>query len=207
MEVANICLEHAGKAQDPDIALVFCHDTEVSLHQAVKVSQRADNQSRRHGVATVYIRLGRVLEDQGYLSTAKAIYKKAEKLGTKISVHGHLVQSVDAQSIAPSMKSTVDSVVDIPQEKPHQPVPSKEKTKKVSETVTLPTHVFAENVRPPTVMAKLPEPDERLLNTIQLAYCLAILKDSHVLDDILEPSTRKWIHIVENDEDEHERLK
>jgi hypothetical protein len=33
------------------------------------------------------------------------------------------------------------------------------------------------------------------------------LKDSHELDEILEPSTRKWLHLVENDEDERERLK
>ena len=38
-------------------------------------------------------------------------------------------------------------------------------------------HIFAENVRPPIVVTKLPEPDERLANTPQLACCLGLLKD------------------------------
>jgi len=81
------------------------------------------------------------------------------------------------------------------------------KKKQGNFAATIPTHIFAENVRPPTVMAKLPEPDERLINTPQLAYCLGLLKDSHELDDILEPSTRNWLQVAGSDEDEHERLK
>jgi hypothetical protein len=57
------------------------------------------------------------------------------------------------------------------------------------------------------VAGKLPEPDERLANTPQLACCLALLKDSRPLDSILEPAARKWLQVVENDEDEQDRLK
>jgi len=77
----------------------------------------------------------------------------------------------------------------------------------VNDIAIIPAYVFAENVRPPMVVAKLPEPDERLLSTPQLAYCLGLLRDSHELDDILEPTARNWLQIAENDEDEHERLK
>jgi hypothetical protein len=81
LDLASAYLEQAGKAQDRDIVLVFCHDTEVSLFQARKASKRVDDQTMRHGVAMGYIRLGRVLAINGHLNEAKAIYKKAEKLG------------------------------------------------------------------------------------------------------------------------------
>ncbi|KAF9345828.1 hypothetical protein BGX34_004423, partial [Mortierella sp. NVP85] len=206
LEIANIYLEHAEKAQDPDIAMVFCYDAEASLHQARKVAKRAESQTIQNGVANGYIRLGRALSIHGHLSEAKAIYKKAEKFGVNVQDHGQDHGQL-AQHFAPSMKSTVTSIADIPQDISQQMVPPQKKNRKSNNAATLPNHIFAENVRPPTTMGKLPEPDERLISTSQLAYCLAILKHSHALDDILEPSTRKWIHIIENDQDEHERLK
>ncbi|KAK3812119.1 MAG: hypothetical protein J3Q66DRAFT_442894, partial [Benniella sp.] len=80
LQLANIYLEHAEKAPDPDIALVFCHDTEVSLFQAKRAAKHADDQKVRHEVGTGYIRLGRVLEIRRHHNEAKAIYKRAEKL-------------------------------------------------------------------------------------------------------------------------------
>ena len=81
LELANIYLEYAGKAKDQDIALVLCHDTEVSLSQAKRGAKNAENQTMREGIATAYIGLGRVLYGRGHVIEAKAIYKKAEKLG------------------------------------------------------------------------------------------------------------------------------
>jgi hypothetical protein len=48
---------------------------------------------------------------------------------------------------------------------------------------------------------------ERLSSTPLLACCLGLLKDSHDLDEILEPVARNWLQVVGNDEDEQERLK
>jgi hypothetical protein len=81
LELANIYLEYAGKTKDPDVALVLCHDTEVSLFQAKKAAKHGDDQAVRQSIATGYIGLGRVLEIRGHRSEAQAIYKKAEKLG------------------------------------------------------------------------------------------------------------------------------
>lgn len=39
MELTSVYLENAGKTQDPDIALVLCHDTEASLFQSKKAAQ------------------------------------------------------------------------------------------------------------------------------------------------------------------------
>lgn len=81
LEIANIYLDHAGKAKNADIALVFCHDTEASLHQAGRAAKHAHDQTMHYEIATGYIRLGRVLAVRGCRKEAQAIYKKAEKFG------------------------------------------------------------------------------------------------------------------------------
>ncbi|KAI8345458.1 hypothetical protein B0O80DRAFT_282471 [Mortierella sp. GBAus27b] len=124
---------------------------------------------------------------------AQAIYKKAEKMGVKIQ---------DQAQLTPFVDSTKDPLV-------AQPPPPTSQTKHNQGNIiaSIPPLVFSENVRPTTAAEKLPEPDERLANTPQLACCLALLKDFHSLDDILEPAARNWLQVVENDEDEQERLK
>jgi len=72
--------------------------------------------------------------------------------------------------------------------------------------VTFPAHIFAENIPPPTVEMKLPEPDERLNNTPQLVCCLGLLKVAHSPDIKLEPTAAKWMQVIEKDTEEQERL-
>jgi len=81
LEITNIYLDHAEKAQDADIVLVFCHDTETSLLQAGKAAKHTHDKTMDRDIATSYTRLGRVLAIRGYLTEAGAFYKKAEKLG------------------------------------------------------------------------------------------------------------------------------
>ncbi|KAK3805037.1 MAG: hypothetical protein J3Q66DRAFT_393564 [Benniella sp.] len=69
------------RATDPYVALTLCHDTEVSLSQARGPSKRHELQVVREGVATAYIKLGRLLNTHGRRDEAQACYKKAEKLG------------------------------------------------------------------------------------------------------------------------------
>jgi len=104
----------------------------------------------------------------------------------------------DPKNNPPSVGSTVDPTVDTPPVK---------KITKTNDNVTIPAHIFAENVSPPTVAIKLPEIDGRLSSTIELACCLNLLNASHSLDDVLEPAARSWKQAVEKDDDEHERLK
>jgi len=61
--------------------------------------------------------------------------------------------------------------------------------------------------RPPSIEFKLPEPDERLNNTPQLAYCLNILQHSHSTDETLDPTTHNWLQVIGKDLDEQERLR
>ncbi|KAG0000167.1 hypothetical protein BGZ65_004592, partial [Modicella reniformis] len=72
---------------------------------------------------------------------------------------------------------------------------------------TIPSTIFAVDVGPLTSEIKLPESDERLTNTPQLACCLSLLQASRSNDDTLGPTARKWLEIIEKDTDEQERLK
>ena len=67
-------------------------------------------------------------------------------------------------------------------------------------------NIFAENVRRP-IVSKLPGVDERLSDTIQLVCCLSLLQISKSSDDIPDPATLEWIHTIEKDQFEQERLK
>jgi ribosomal protein S8 len=81
LRLANVYLENACNADDADIALVLCHDTEVSLSNAKNAAKRVDDQSVIREIGAVYIKLGQLLEDRGYVKEAEVSYKKAEKLG------------------------------------------------------------------------------------------------------------------------------
>jgi len=74
-------LKNALKANDPYIALILCHDAEVSLSQAARGSKRFEIQGVHEGIATAYVSLGRLLDHRGRRSEAQACYKKAEKIG------------------------------------------------------------------------------------------------------------------------------
>ncbi|KAK3813273.1 MAG: hypothetical protein J3Q66DRAFT_403469 [Benniella sp.] len=58
-------------------------------------------------------------------------------------------------------------------------------------------------MRPPAVTFKLPETDERLTNTMQLAYCLAFLRTPQPFDD---PLTQNWLQTTGTDTNEQGRL-
>jgi hypothetical protein len=80
LELANAYLEKASKAHDPYIALILCHDTEVSLSQAAKGSKRFEVQGVHEDIASAYVSLGRLLDTRGRRSEAQVCYKKADKL-------------------------------------------------------------------------------------------------------------------------------
>jgi len=83
LKLANMYLENASACNpdDRDIALVLCHDTEMSLSQAKRSIRRAEDQYVSIEIASAYMDLGTLLESQGHPNEAKAIYKKAGKLG------------------------------------------------------------------------------------------------------------------------------
>lgn len=81
LHLANIYLEDASRSTDPDITLVLCHDTEVSLGHVKKAAKNNEDKAMRTRIATVYVGLGDLLHSQGHQGEAQAFYKKSEKWG------------------------------------------------------------------------------------------------------------------------------
>ena len=98
-------------------------------------------------------------------------------------------------------------VQDQGQQTPESGNQGSEKRMQGNTMATIPRHIFEENITPPSIVTTLPEVEGRLSNTLQLAFCLSLLRASESLDSTLEPIARSWIQAVEKDEDEKERLK
>jgi hypothetical protein len=81
LDLANIYLENASKSTDPDITLVLCHDTEVSLSHVKKAAKNSEDKSVHGRISTVYVGLGDLLDSKGHRGEAQAFYKKSEKWG------------------------------------------------------------------------------------------------------------------------------
>ncbi|KAF9366536.1 hypothetical protein BGX34_001525 [Mortierella sp. NVP85] len=202
LRLANVYLENARKESDPNIALVLCYDTEVSLKKAAK---HTEDKGMREGIASIYTGLGELLSTQGHRDEAQAFYKKSEKWGGRAHEPNRLAHpSRPASFLSPTKSalhthSTADSPVDKSSLRlsPH---------KQGTCTATIPKSIFPTNVLPPTIAFNPPEPDSRLNDTRQLACCLGLLQASIELDDILDTAARNWLQTTKNEPDERERL-
>jgi hypothetical protein len=81
LELANIYLSNARSTNDSSIAMVLCHDTEVSLAQAKRAAKHTEAHTIHDGIAITYIELGKLLDSRGNRDEAQASYEKAQKLG------------------------------------------------------------------------------------------------------------------------------
>jgi len=81
LDIANTYLENARNATDPAIALVFCHDTEISLSQVKRAAKHISDKAMRERIATAYVTLGDLLNSKHHKDEARAFYKKSEKWG------------------------------------------------------------------------------------------------------------------------------
>jgi hypothetical protein len=81
LELANIYLDNGSKAIDPSIALVLCHDTDMTLYQAKRHIKPSKNPKLAKRIATTYISLGHMLTDLGQGKRAQASIRRAKKLG------------------------------------------------------------------------------------------------------------------------------
>ncbi|KAK3809339.1 MAG: WD40-repeat-containing domain protein [Benniella sp.] len=198
LKLANVYLENASTCipDDRDIALVLCHDTEMSLSQAKKSIRRPEDQYMTMEIATAYMDLGNLLESQGHLNEAKASYKKAGKLEVNAQGTGRFRFASGLSNITSSVKESSFSAGS----------PSGQH-KQQRNIATVPAHIFAGDAHPPVIEYHLPRSDERLSNTQQLAYCLYLLKSDRSSHDMLDSATRSWLSTIEKDLDEQDRLK
>ncbi|KAG0220036.1 hypothetical protein BGX31_011101, partial [Mortierella sp. GBA43] len=200
--LAKAYLESATKEQDMDVTLVLCHDAEVSLSQAKKSSKRAENQTLHDGIASTYIDLGDLLHSRGRPTEAKASYKKAEKLGVQVKGPSQPAHHPRSNSIINAL-----NVINATALIPSAPPPAVIRNIQRCDIAIVPANIIFENVCPPSLEFKLPEPDEHLTDTPQLAGCLGILQATRSPGDILDPDVRKWLQSIEKNTDEQDRLK
>ncbi|KAG0346645.1 hypothetical protein BGZ54_005140, partial [Gamsiella multidivaricata] len=71
----------------------------------------------------------------------------------------------------------------------------------------VPGDIFPDNMRQPTVKIALPEADERLNDTSQLAYCLGLLQVTPSPEEVFEPAAGDWVKSTEKNAEEKERLR
>ncbi|KAG0230113.1 hypothetical protein BGX31_005989 [Mortierella sp. GBA43] len=199
LELAKIYLENAYRAADANIALVLCHDTEVSLSQAKRSTKNTLDLIVRQRVGLEYIKLGKLLHIRGHQNEAQVSYKKAEKLGVYVRDHKELLPGPEDKD-GPSPKANVADI------DPSRPPPGVVFKLGLS-FAKVPQYVFPANVRPPTIEFRPSEPDTRLSDTPQLACCLGLLQASQKEDDVLDPTARAWVQVIKNEPDERERLK
>ncbi|KAG0196333.1 hypothetical protein BGX31_005383, partial [Mortierella sp. GBA43] len=199
----------AFKTTDRDIALLLCHDARVALSHAKTADKKLPNhlkdtgyQTCRSGIAAACIDLAKLLEFQGHDTEAELMCKKTEKWGGTIHDPGRIARSSIPRFIVTSSKGTGVASGD------SQNTGSSGTTvvKRGFITATVSSTLFPMNIQPPSIDVKLPEPDERLINTPQLACCLGLLQIVRSPTDILDPRIRNWLQIVEKDADEQERL-
>ncbi|KAF9946939.1 hypothetical protein BGZ72_011007 [Mortierella alpina] len=71
-----------------------------------------------------------------------------------------------------------------------------------------PEDIFdTDGTKPSTVPSELPKTNTQLVDTPQLAYCLAILNTVATPDEAPSGATRDWLQVIQSDQDEQKRLK
>ncbi|KAF9207114.1 hypothetical protein BGZ49_001162 [Haplosporangium sp. Z 27] len=70
----------------------------------------------------------------------------------------------------------------------------------------IPLEIFYKDVVPPVAKYNLPEDDERITSTPQLAYCLSLLNPSLISNEELDPAEFAWSQAKLNNPDEKGRL-
>ncbi|KAG0227772.1 hypothetical protein BGX31_006850 [Mortierella sp. GBA43] len=181
LELADICLNHARQAKDSDSSSIWCDEAEAALSQIKKTakgntSAQKEGRTLSDGIGAAYACLSELQHTLGKSTKADINGRKAGQWGTQTPPKPKSVQPSHGQSSLAG-----------------------------EDAVPFPQNIFPHNISPPNILRHLPEADERLDSTAQLAYCLGLLQVVQAQDD--ETSIRQWVRDVVNDVDEHDRLR
>ncbi|KAK3823311.1 MAG: hypothetical protein J3Q66DRAFT_437695 [Benniella sp.] len=178
LELANIHLENACKAQEKNspLALVHCDDALHYMKQAVKSSTKNADHPSPKDVAIAYCELGRLQALLGEEAKSRSSYRKARKFDVNIQDQGRSVQSSS---------------------------PNKQELYSIS----FPSHIFTEDKPPHIAEFKPPEADQALSDIPQLYCCLSLLQEAISPDNVTDPMARRWLRDTTNNEEEQERLR
>ncbi|KAG0283575.1 hypothetical protein BGZ97_008484, partial [Linnemannia gamsii] len=206
------------------------------MKKGVKAAEAVqDVTDLRHGIACAFLELSKLLDKMKKQERAKESYKKAQMWGysevEKLSI-STLPSLETAVSIAiqqpleasvfvaaqPSLKTTkttqrpLKTTASTAVQPPLETLDSVATQPALCRSTTIDVDVsvigdfFVQDKNPPVIEYKLPEPDERLVNTHQLVYCLGLLKAPPSSDGPHQNSALHWVKATQNNEDEQERL-
>ncbi|KAF9350282.1 hypothetical protein BGX26_011507 [Mortierella sp. AD094] len=194
IEKAKASLEKASKEEDFDKASEHCKNAKIIIKNMEKIAisketprakrilgaigiNRKPDHSCHEGIANAYHRLGIQLDILGKHKKARKSYAKAEKWG--------YVAAKDPVEVANSATSK-SPVLKVP--------------KIVKDIAHVQLEVFKQVIAPPVAKHDLPESGGQITSTLQLAYCLALMKQpSESLDELSEVEI-KWLQAMAKDE-------
>ncbi|KAG0015930.1 hypothetical protein BGZ80_009541, partial [Entomortierella chlamydospora] len=233
LELANKHIGNARKERDPAKALELANNAKSLLKDAEHIftSKKVRDPSLSEDIANAYGEHGRLLDDLGYHDKAKKSHSKAEEWGYVDVVSRHISPShpldksdtirqslspTTVQSVVPSVTTVIyqdSSKIDVTQfdHQDHtlQSIPAKVDNGKPTlnkDVVHIPQKIFDQNINPPITKYTLPEPNERIDSSPQLAYCLSLLHPSMISKEGFDQNECNWLQARIDDTDEQERL-
>ncbi|KAF9995411.1 hypothetical protein BGZ80_007521, partial [Entomortierella chlamydospora] len=201
-------LELARKEDDTAKRLELINSVKPLLKDTENTfaSKKVKDPALSEGIANAYHEHGRLLDDLGHHDKAKKSRSKAEKWGYVDAVGRNIDSShplgknnTVRRSLLPTAVPSIAPIVAVA-------TPAKVKPTSPKNGMQIQQKIFDHNVTPPITKYALPEPDERITSTPQLAYCLSLLHSSMISQEELDQIERDWLQIKDVDPDERERL-
>ncbi|KAG0008724.1 hypothetical protein BGZ80_003128, partial [Entomortierella chlamydospora] len=236
LELVNKCLELVFKEDDPAKKLELINSANSRLKDAENIFAltKVKDPVLTKGIAHAYHEHGRLLDDLGHQGKAKKSHSKAKKwgyvdivgrdtgflhsLGKSDTFRRSLLPTI-ALSAAPvaaaaiyqdSPKADVTDGTQLDnQDHALHAIPAKVNNAKPTPKengMRIQRKIFGHNIAPPITKYALPEPNERIASTPQLAYCLSLLHPSMISKEELDQSECDWLQAKDVDPDERERL-
>ncbi|KAI1294317.1 hypothetical protein EDD11_008142, partial [Mortierella claussenii] len=206
------------------------------MKKGVKAAEAVQDVTHvQYGVACAFFDLSNLLDKLKKQERAKESYKKAQEWGymeveklsissfpsleatdfvtTKLPLESSI--SISAQPSLQTANSTLLSLKTTESTAVQSPLltsvssttrPGLDRLATMDVDVSVIGEFFAQDKTPPVIEFKLPEPDERLVNTRQLVYCLGLLKAPPSSENFNQDSVLNWVKATLNNEDEQERL-
>ncbi|KAG0041642.1 hypothetical protein BGZ83_001517, partial [Gryganskiella cystojenkinii] len=181
LELAFFYLEHACKNKDREIALALCDDAEAALCRMKRAAKKTP--------ATPLS-----VEDQAQrCRIADAYFKHSDILANL----GHMELAKASYKKAKKWEYVT------------YPVPAISSAAGITgrDIAFIPDSIFPDDMRQSVASCTLPGPDERLINTAQLAYSLGLLQITPSPGEEFETAAGNWLKAMENNEEEKDRLK
>ncbi|KAG0009133.1 hypothetical protein BGZ80_002701, partial [Entomortierella chlamydospora] len=226
LELVDKYLDNARKERNPSRALQLCSDAKSQIKVAEKIFsiKRVDDSAQNIGIANAYHEHGKLLDELGNHDKAQKSHNKAEKWGYiraagQQTRPGNVNNNIHRSLFPPAALPATPDVVGII----HQGIPQSDGTRpchpsnnppelnyrtptQIEDFSQIPQNIFHHNVAPPITRYTLPEAGERITSTLQLAYCLSLLRPSLVSIERLSESENEWLLSKNNDPDELRRL-